>query len=275
MSEAEQVPAGVDPTRPSPGRVYDYLLGGTENFEVDRRTAEQLLTVEPEMRDAVWANRGFLQRAARWLAAEAGVEQFLDLGAGLPTRNNTHEAAQQANPDVRVAYVDNDPMVIAHGKRLLEDVPHTVYVGGEFENPDGILRSPEVRDLIDFTRPVGVLLIALLHFVPDREDPYGLVRRYLDAVPSGSYLAISHATSDMLAPDKVDQGSQIYSAVSDRLTLRSKAEVARFFEDMEIVPPYEGAAPDVTWVSLWGAEDAELADSDGGRIGYCAVARKT
>src|SRR5690606_26930373 len=173
MGEAEEAPMGVDPTRPSPARVYDYMLGGTENYEADRRAAEQMLALEPDLRDAVSANRGFLLRAARWMAAE-GVDQFLDIGAGLPTQNNTHQAAQQVAPDARVVYVDNDPEVVAHGRALVDASRHTVFIEGRFEEPDGILQHPEVTGLLDFDRPVGLLLVALLHFVPEQEDPYGL-----------------------------------------------------------------------------------------------------
>jgi hypothetical protein len=272
MSQAE-IPPGVDPTRPSPGRLYDYFLGGTDNFEIDRRTAEAILQLEPDLPDAVWANRGFLQRCVAWMA-ENGVDQFLDIGAGLPTRNNTHEAAQKVNPKARVAYVDDDPMVAAHAKSLLEGARNTVFVQGHFQSPETILTNSDVRALIDFSRPVGLLAVALLHFVPRFEDPIGLLHRYLDMIPSGSFLAISHATADHQAPAKVEKGLEIYAAASNKLTLRSKAEVTEFFDGLQIVPPYPGARAEVTYVSLWGAEDPELADSDGGRLGYCAVARK-
>lgn len=269
----ERLPPGVDPSLPSPARVYDFLLGGTENLEVDRQTVQHLLQLEPDLPDGAWANRGFLQRATRWMA-EAGIDQFIDIGAGLPTRNNTHDAARAVLPDARVVYVDNDPMAVTHGRKLLADVPNVVYVENDFHDVEGVLRDSAVADLIDLERPVGLLAVALLHFVPDAAQPRELLWRYLDAVPSGSYLAISHATADYQSEQKVNEAKRIYAEASDRIRLRSRAEVSDLFQGLELVSPYEGAAPAVTWVSLWGAEDPEAADSDGGRLGYAGVARK-
>ncbi|WP_460522132.1 SAM-dependent methyltransferase [Flindersiella endophytica] len=273
MSQAE-IPPGVDPTRPSSGRMYDYYLGGTENLPVDREAVQRMLDLGLDLSDMAWANRGFLQRAASWMAAEHGIDQFIDLGAGLPTQNNTHEAVQAIRPTARVAYVDNDPMILAHAQSLLEGTEHVVYISGDFREPDKTLNHPEVRELIDFSRPVGLMCVALLHFVKDSEQPRALISTYLDAVPSGSFLAISHATADQLIPAAESGSVQAYSNSTAQMNFRSKQEVTGLFDGLEIVPPYPGAVPEPTWLGLWAAEDPDAADSEGGRLGYCAVGRK-
>ena len=274
MDETKNVPPGVDPTRPSAGRLYDYYLGGTEHFEVDRIAAEMLRAKVPELEDGAWANRGFLQRSASWLAGEAGIRQFIDIGAGLPTRNNTHEAVQKSTPDGRTVYVDNDPMVLAHAHALLENVDNTAYIGGDLREPEGILNNPELRALIDFDQPVGLMLVAVVHFISDDLDPWGLVGRYLDALPAGSYLALSHGTADRGSPEVVKTLREVYANANEQVHLRSKPDVERLFSGLELVPPYEGAEPSVTYLGLWGAEDPLAADSDGSRWAYCGVGRK-
>jgi hypothetical protein len=274
MSGAKVVPPGVDPTKPSAGRLYDYYLGGTEWFEVDRIAAEKVRAAAPYVEQAAWANRGFLQRAARWLAAEAGIRQFIDIGAGLPTRNNTHEAAQSVAPDAKVVYVDNDPMVWRHGQALLADVENAVYIDGDLRDPDGVLNHPELRKLLNLSQPVGLMLVAVVHFLSDEQDPWGVVKRYMDALPSGSYLAISHGTEDRNDVRVANAVKNVYKNATEQLYLRSYDEVKRLFEGLELVPPYEGAKPDLTYLGLWGAEDPELADTEESRWGYCGVARK-
>jgi hypothetical protein len=202
MSDADVVPDGVDPTRPSPARLYDYYLGGTHNYEVDRQAAEQMRAVMPELGDAAWANRGFHGRAAVWMAAEHGIRQFIDLGSGLPTQNNTHQAVARVTPEARVVYVDNDPIVAAYGTPLLAGDGSTALITADLRDPDGVLEHPEVRRLIDFAEPVGVLMTAVLHFVADGSDPWGLVRRYMAATAPGSYLALSQVTSDNMPPTR-------------------------------------------------------------------------
>jgi O-methyltransferase involved in polyketide biosynthesis len=258
---------------PSPARLYDYYLGGTNNFEVDRLAAEQIRKQMPELEDAAWANRGFHGRAARWLAAQ-GIRQFIDIGSGLPTQNNTHDAVRRVTTDCRVVYVDNDPMVAAYGNALLAGNGTTTVVTADLRDPDALLANPGLVDLIDFSEPVGLLMTAVVHFVPDEEDPWGLVARYVAAVPPGSYLALSHVTYDNLPPRIVQAGQEVYARASSNIFLRSRAEVERFFDGLEIVAPFEGANPGLTYVGVWGAEDAEAADSDGSRAFYCAVARR-
>ncbi|GAA4238403.1 SAM-dependent methyltransferase [Actinomadura meridiana] len=274
MSGIEQVPPGVDITVPSPARMYDYFLGGTENFEVDRVAAEKVRQSMPEAEDAAWANRGFLQRAVRWLAQQ-GVRQFIDIGAGLPTRNNTHDAAQTVEPDARVLYIDNDPLVHVHAHKLLAGVTGTAFITADFRDPEHILGHPETRAAIDFDQPVALLIVALTHFVPDEDDPWGLIRRYMDRLVPGSYLALAAGTHDRHAERAVSGLKEVYSRSSASVHTRSREEIERYFDGLEIVPPYEGAPPTVVYAGEWGAEDPDEADSDGSRWSYCAVARKT
>ena len=272
MSETEPVPPGVDASRPSPARMYDRYLGGTANFAADRAAVDRILELVPEIRDAAWANRGFLQRAVRWMAGR-GIRQFIDLGAGLPTQRCTHEVARSVVPGARVLYTDNDPSVIAHGEQILAEVPGTAVIEADFRRPDDLLGHPMTRRLIDFTEPVGLLLSAVLHFVSDESDPAGLLAAYTAALAPGSYLALSHMTGEHKPPQAVQALSQVSEQAAGGGYLRSRAEVRRLFGGLPIVPPYPGAAEDVTWVGLWNCEDPELADSEGSRWLYCGVAR--
>jgi hypothetical protein len=274
MSEPDHVPPGVDTTRPSPARLYDYYLGGTNNLPVDRELGDRLKAAVPDLEDGVWANRAFHQRAATWLAEEAGIRQFIDLGSGLPTRNNTHEAVHKVAPTARVVYVDNDPMVAAYAEQLLTDEGTTAVVTADLREPDTILAAPALRALIDFTQPVGLLVTAVLHFVADGSDPWSLMARYVDAVAPGSYLVVSHFTADKLPPTQVQAGQDLYTSATENIYPRSRAEVARFFDGLDLVLPRPGIAPAVTYVGVWGAEDPEIADSDGSRGIYCGVARR-
>jgi hypothetical protein len=273
MTEAEKVPPGVDATTPSPARLYDYFLGGTSNLAVDREAAERFRAVVPEIVDATWANRGFHGRAAVFLARQ-GIRQFIDIGSGLPTQNNTHEAVRRVAPDARVVYVDNDPMVAAHSGPLLAGDGTTTLIMADIREPDSVLGDPELRRLIDFAEPAGVLMTAVLHFVADDADPWGLVARYMEAVAPGSYLALSHGTYDKMPPNSIEAGNQTYAQAAERVYLRSKPEVERFFTGLELMSPYLGADPMITYVGLWGAEDLDAADTDGSRAIYCGVARR-
>jgi hypothetical protein len=229
---------------PNPARIYDYLLGGKDNFPADREVAEQILAIAPVTREVVEDNRKFLRRAVEVLA-DAGARQFIDLGSGLPTQGNVHEIAQAAAPGSRVVYVDNDPMVVAHSRALLAG-DNTVAIEGDLRQPDKVLGHPEVRELIDFGQPVALLLLAILHFVPDDEDPFGIVARYRDALPAGSHLAISHGTRDIpqrpdLSPEEMaDMGAkveQLYQLTTASLVTRTRAEVERFFDGLELLEP--------------------------------------
>ena len=273
MSEAEEAPPGVDPTTPTTARLYDFYLGGSANFAADRAMAQRMHELVPEVSEGAWANRGFHQRAALWMA-ERGIRQFLDLGAGLPTQGNTHEVVLKHAPDARVVYMDVDPMVSAHAAALLTGGESTVFIQADLRDPDAVLSSPELRKLIDLAEPVGLLMTAVMHFVTDADDPWSVVGRYVAALAPGSYVALSHLTLDSKPRRAVEGGSQLYDRMPENVALRSKADIARFFDGLEIQPPYEGAEPDLTFVGTWGAVDAELADSDGSRWLYCAVARR-
>jgi hypothetical protein len=273
MTEAERVPPGVDPSTPSPARLYDYYLGGVNNFQADRDAAERVRAVMPELSDAAWANRGFHQRAAVWMS-ERGIRQFLDIGSGLPTTGNTHEVVQKAAPGARVVYVDNDPMVAAYARDLLADDGSTEFVAGDLRDPDGLFSDPVLLRHLDLAEPVGLLMTSVVHFVADDGDPWGLVRRYMTELAPGSYLALSHSTMDQLPPRMVQAGLALYASAAERLYPRTRAEVERFFDGLELIPPYDGAESAITHVGLWGAEDPASADSDGSRVVYCAVARR-
>ena len=195
---AEQAGSGLDTSRPHPARVYDYLIGGKSNFAADRALAEKMLQETPGLRTAARENRAFLGRAVQYLAGEAGVRQFLDIGTGLPTVDNVHEVAQRIAPESRVVYADNDPMVLAHARELLTSAPEgrTAYVHADLRDPARILADPRVRDVLDFGRPVALVLVAVLHFLPDEDKPAEVVAALLDALPSGSYLVASHTALD-------------------------------------------------------------------------------
>jgi hypothetical protein len=274
MSEEEQAPPGVDITTPSPARLYDYYLGGTANYQVDRQAAEQLKTTLPDLFDGAWANRGFHQRSARWMAEQQGIRQFLDIGSGLPTQGNTHEAVRRSVTDARVVYADNDPMVRVLSEKLLADDNRSTFITADLRDPDELLGNPALRGLIDFSEPVGLLMTAVLHFVADGSDPQGLVARYADALAPGSCVAISHATADRLPPRVVEAMYATYANATEQIYLRSKDEVTRLFGELEFVPIYQDGPADVTFVGVWGAEDPDAADTEGSRILYCGVARR-
>lgn len=272
MDQAD-IPAGVDTGRATPARIYDYMLQGNNYFQVDRFAAEHILAVAPEIRDAAWSNRGFHQRATK-LIAQLGVRQFIDIGSGLPTVGNTHDVAQKVDPAARVLYVDNDPMVQLHSRALLEGGGTVGVICADLREPDTILDHPELHRLIDFGEPVGLLLTGVMMFVSDASDPWALVSRYLGALAPGSYLSLSHLTDDYKPPIAAEGFRAVFDTATEHLYFRSKAKVERFFDGLELLPPYEGAEPGVTFTGLWGAEDVELADSDGSRWLHCGVARK-
>jgi hypothetical protein len=273
MSKALRLPDDLDVTRPSPARIYDYMLRGSHHFDADAQAAQRILAVVPEIRDCAWSNRGFHQRAAAWIARQ-GVKQFLDIGSGLPTVGNTHDVVQKIHPDARVVYVDNDPMVELHSQGILAGSNQVSVVCADLREPDSILDHPAVRELIDPALPTGVLMTAVLMFVSDAADPWRLVDVYLRAVRPGSYLSLSHLTDDAKPPVAVDAFRRVFDRATEQMHFRSKAQVARFFAGLEVVSPYPGAAPALTYSGLWGAEDVQLADSDGSRWLYCAVAKK-
>ncbi len=274
MSDAEQAPA-TGAGRPSPAGMYDCYLGGTANSRADREAVERIMRAIPEIKQVAWANRGFLLRAVTWLAEECGIGQFIDIGAGLPTQKPTHEVARGIIPDSRVVYTDIDPEVVARGHEILKGAAGTTVIQADLRQPRALLDHPETQRLIDFAEPVGLLVIAVTQFVPDADDPWRLVRQHVDALAPGSYLALSAPTADHKVSWRVGQVMDVYATSTIPVSVvRTKSEIGRFFDGMEIVPPYEGAGRVVAHVGLWGAEDPELADDDGSRWFYAAVARK-
>jgi S-adenosyl methyltransferase len=238
---------------PNPARLYDYLLGGKDNFPADREVADQVLAIAPVARDVVEDNRAFLRRVVRFLAGEAGVRQFIDLGSGLPTQGNVHEVAQEVAPDARVVYVDNDAMVVSHSRALLAG-DNTIAIQADLREPEAILGHPEVRELLDLDRPVALLLLAILHFLPDDQDPLGILARFRDGLAAGSYLAISHGTRDV--PDRPDMSpqemaemgkkvEQLYQLTTATLVTRTRAQVERFFDGFDLLDP------GVVEIQLW------------------------
>jgi hypothetical protein len=273
MNKVAGIPADVDPARPAPARIYDYLLSGKNNFQADRDAAKRIMALVPEIKDCAWANRSFHQRAARWIA-DRGVRQFIDIGSGLPTVGNTHDVVRSVDTSCRVAYVDNDPMVRAQSAQLLAGTPGVRVILGDLRDPEQVLADPELRELIDFTEPVGLLMTAVVHFVADESDPWGLIRRYLAALAPGSYLALSHLTSDHKPPRAVHEFRRVFNRATEQVHFRSKPEVERLFEGLDMVSAHDPEAPGrLCYVGDWEAEDPEMADSDGSRWLYCGVAR--
>ncbi|MEU1536749.1 SAM-dependent methyltransferase [Actinacidiphila glaucinigra] len=223
----------IDTGRPHPARIYDYLLGGKDNYEVDRKAADALAVAAPEVRIGVRANRAFMRRAVRHVVG-SGVRQVLDIGTGLPTSPNVHEIAQEVSADVRIAYVDNDPIVNTHANALLSRSAATSVVLADLRDPRAVLDHPDVRRVIDFDEPVALLLVAVLHFLTDGEKPAQVVATLRDALPAGSYVVLSHATGDFA--DRSD-AQAVYNNATASLNLRSRSEVERLFDGFELEEP--------------------------------------
>lgn len=258
-SQPEEQPAPL----PSVSQMYDYWLGGTANRTVDRQAADRILQLEPLARDAAWANRGFLQRVATQMA-QAGVDQILDIGAGLPTMNNTHDVVHRVNPDARIVYVDSDAEAVTHGRQLISAADGADYVRGDLRDIDALLADPTVRTL-DWDRRIGVLLVGLLYFVA---DPWHSVRSLIDALAPGSMVAISHVTGDGQSQTLVDKGVQVYRSAAEQMYPRSRAQVEALFDGLKLLSPYDGAPSGLCYVGQFGAEDPQRADDDSGRWLY-------
>ena len=258
--------SAIDTSTAHPARVYDYWLGGKDNFAADREAGEQALRAYPQLAEAVQSNRAFLARAVRYLTGEAAIRQFLDIGTGIPAANNTHQVAQHEAPDSRIVYVDNDPIVLAHARALLKSTPQGAcdYIEADLRNPEAILA--EAARTLDLGKPVALMLLAVLQFIADTENPYALVSRLLTALPSGSYLVVSHPTDDF-NPNRQGESIQRYNErVADQATLRGHDETERFFAGLNIV------APGVVAVAEWRPDS----DLDAARPSsmWCGVARK-
>jgi S-adenosyl methyltransferase len=249
-------------------RMYDYMLGGKDHYAADRTASEAVLRIYPEMAFTAKANRAFLGRAVRFLTAEAGIRQFLDIGTGIPTAGNLHQVAQEVAPESRVVYVDYDPIVLAHARALLTSTTEegaTEYIEADLRDTTAILR--QASQLLDLTKPVAVTLLAILHAVPETDDPHAIVAGLLDAVPPGSYLALSHMASDLISPET----RQGLMGVTDRMiqqdfTYRTREQVARFFEGTDLVDP--GLVRVEEWRPTVGTANSERSSL------WCAVGRK-
>ncbi len=261
MMESGFAPSEIDTSRPHTARMCDYFLGGKTNYMVDRAAAEQVLRAAPDVRLMARQNRAFLQRVVRFLVRDAGIRQVIDIGTGIPAAGNVHEVAQQAAPDVRVAYVDNDPIVHVHANALLTSTGATSIVLADLREPETILAHPQIRELIDFGQPVALLLIAILHFISDAEDPAGIVATFRDALAPGSYLAISHGTADFHPQTAATQAAAVYDQATAPLVLRSHAQVTAFFDGFELVDP------GVVQVPLWQPDGKPPRPRDLAKIG--------
>ena len=256
-------PPVIDTSVPHVARVYDYWLGGKNNYAVDREAGDEAIRAYPDMRSSVRANRAFLKRSVQYLAEEAGIRQFLDVGTGLPSAGNTHEVAQAAAPESRVVYVDNDPIVLAHARALLTSDPRgaTAYLDADARDTGRILNG--AAELLDFSQPVAVMLIAVLQLVTDDDDPYQIVAELTAAIPSGSFLAITHVAGDMgrMTPGALEAARRLSELLPQRVNPRSHAQVTMFFDGLELVEP--GVVPIQQWrpasddeaaarAALWG-----------------------
>jgi hypothetical protein len=269
-TEPESVPPEIDVTKAHPARMYDYFLGGKDNFAADRAVAAEVLDSWGSVRTGVRENRAFLGRAVRYLAGEAGISQFLDIGTGLPSANNVHEVAQAVNPEARVVYADNDPIVLTHARALLASGPKgvTTYLDADIRDPQAILSDPVTRETLDFSQPIGLILVAVLHFLPDEDEPRRLVQTLVDALPSGSYLVASHATAEH-NPGGLSGAGGAYSQGGMRGAIRNSEVFADLaFTGLDLVDP------GVALVSEWRPEREAILPLASEVNTYGGVARK-
>lgn len=266
--DASWIPPGTDTSKASVARVYDWWLGGDHNFLADRDAARSMIAVHSATRACARQNRAFLGRAVRYLAASAGIRQFLDIGSGIPTASNVHQVAEETAPGTRVVYVDSDPVAVGHSRLLLEGNPDVAVIQADLRDPEAILGAPETRRLIDFTEPVGLLLAAVLHFIPDSDGPDQILATLRGALSPGSYLAISHGCRDA-RPEIAAAAENVYnSRVSARTTLRTREEISRFFDGCALIDP------GLAWVAEWRPDDPADVPTDASRDwGLAGVAR--
>ncbi|MFI0999766.1 SAM-dependent methyltransferase [Streptomyces galbus] len=256
MERPAWAPRSIDISVPSVSRIYDFFLGGCHNFEVDRQAARRAMEFMPGLPKIMQANRAFTRRAVRYAAAE-GITQFLDIGSGIPTFGNVHEVAQEASPGARVVYVDHDPVAVAHSQAVLEGNEHADVVAADLLKPQEILASPQVQRLIDPERPVALLLVAILHFVEDDDDPYAAVAELRDACAPGSMLILTHASYEgiPLPPERAEGAVDVYEDIRNPLIMRSREDIVRFFEGYDMVEP--GLVPMPRWRPETAPEDED------------------
>jgi hypothetical protein len=260
-------PDDIDPERPSAARIYDYLLDGAHNFEVDRKVAEQLLAAYPAAKATIYTNRAFLRRAVEFLV-DAGIRQFLDIGSGIPTVGHVHDIAQGAAPESRVVFVDIDPVAVAHSRDILRGNDRTAVIQEDARRPEAIIDHPDVRGLLDFDQPIGMLVVAMFHFVSDEDDPLGIVSRLTAPLASGSYLAISHLTGD--GTHDMEQFREVSRRSGIDVAVRNLREVEALFGGFDLVEP------GVVWAPQWCPEspdDVYLDQPEASGV-YAGVGRK-
>lgn len=267
MERATWAGPDIDVSKPSAARIYDAHLGGFHNFQVDRDAAAKIVAFMPELPDILRANRSFLRRAVRHLVGQ-GVTQFLDLGSGIPTVGNVHEIAWKANPECRIVYVDADPVAVSHSRNILGGIDRATAIQGDLRQPQDILADPNTRRLLDFDQPIAVLMFAVLHFVPDEDDPAGIIRSYLDALVPGSYLAISHATLEGPERQKAEEATaQFQRSVTD-FSMRTRAEITALFDGLELVEP------GLVYLPEWQPDPGDDVDDAARTSTFAGVARK-
>ncbi|MFJ4621891.1 SAM-dependent methyltransferase [Streptomyces sp. NPDC088812] len=256
MERPAWAPRSIDVSVPSVSRIYDYYLGGSHNFEVDREAARRAMEFLPGLPKIMQANRAFMRRAVRYAAGE-GITQFLDIGSGIPTFGNAHEVAQEASPGARIVYVDHDPVAVAHSQAVLAGNEDADVVAADLRKPREILTSPQVEHLLDLNRPVALLLVAILHFVEDEDDPYAAVAELTDALAPGSLLVLTHASYEgiPLPPERAGGAVDVYQDIRNPLIMRSRDDIARFFEGYEMVEP--GLVPMPRWRPETAPEDED------------------
>jgi hypothetical protein len=272
MDQATDWPSSVPPKvnldQPSAARMYDYYLGGAHNFAIDREAAERAIAALPATVAGARTNRAFLQRAVRFLV-QTGIRQFIDLGSGIPTSGNVHEVAQSIVPDTRVVYVDIDAVAVTHGQAVLEGNERTAFLHADLRNPAEVLTSPEVRRVIDFSQPVGLLMVAVLHFVPDSDGVPEIMAGYRDELPAGSYMALSHMSMTGQPREFLERFTTVYSHTANPVVLRSREDIAGLFAGYELVEP------GVVTLPLWRPDGITYFTDDPERFpGFAGVARK-
>ncbi|MET7598209.1 SAM-dependent methyltransferase [Streptomyces sp. NPDC004082] len=256
MERPAWAPRSIDISVPSVSRIYDYYLGGSHNFEVDREAARRAMEFMPGLPKIMQANRAFMRRAVRYAVGE-GITQFLDIGSGIPTFGNVHEVAQAASPGAHVMYVDHDPVAVAHSQAVLQGNEHADVLAADLRKPRDILQNPQVQRLIDLNRPVALLLVAILHFVEDADDPYSAVAELRDALAPGSLLVLTHASYEgiPLPPERAEGAVDVYRKARNPLIMRSREDIARFFEGYDMVEP--GLVPMPDWRPDTGPEEED------------------
>jgi S-adenosyl methyltransferase len=268
MDLPDWAPEGIDIERPSAARIYDYWLGGSHNFAVDREVARQVTAMVPDTALIMQGNRAFLHRAVRHLV-DVGIRQFLDIGSGIPTLGNVHEVAQKATSEARVVYVDVDPVAVAHSRHILAGNERAVVIQGDLRRPEHILAHPDVRSLLDFGQPMALLMLAVMHFIPDADDPKAIIGRFSEALAPGSYLVLSHGTADGMSREAANRWVDLFTRTPTPAVPRTREAVEGLFDGFDLVEP------GLVWSPLWRPEHPdEVGDHPERAAAYVGVGRK-